>query len=180
MKRKLILAMLVAASFGIAAGCKKDNPDDNTTATATKGSMSAKLSGNTWQATESSLQHTLLKTTDGSGNDGKRFDIRGTSSDGKRIIVTIQDYSTGKQGDGVAVRTYSFGDGTDEDALFTYSVGNSTMHMPLTGKVIFSSVDASKKTASGSFEFTAKDGMTGDTLVVTDGLFKDIKYSVMQ
>ncbi len=171
--KKISLLLIVALT--IITSCSKSSSTSTPTSTppAFTGSMSATLDGTTWTATQGSA--TLLRDFD---FDAKRFDLTGTGGD-KRIILTLQDEI---EGDYVTVKSYKFKD-VNNTAIFTIStiVGLSslTKHIPVDGTFTITKCDAAKKTVDGTFEFSAFEIGTDDTLHVKNGVFKNINYAVL-
>ena len=160
--------------FFLLSGCKKEDPTTKSQPTPT-GTMTAKIDNVLWEATDA--PGTLLKVAD---QNAKRLDLRGTA-DNQRIILTLEDVY---QGNCVNLGDYKFEE-PYYNALFTYSTitsggGSITQHFPIDGTFTISECDLSNKTVSGTFNFRLESATEDDTLVVTDGVFTDYPYIVLE
>jgi len=113
-----VSAMSVIVSL---SACKKDDPKPDA---CESGSFKATV--NSELATGSSFNNTLVKGNS-AGANGKRMDIRATDNEGRQLIITFTDLSTGTNGDGVSTDAYiPFDDvttGPENTFLFTIIEG---------------------------------------------------------
>jgi hypothetical protein len=127
-------------------------------------------------ATGSSFNNTLLKASTG-GTAVKRMDIRATDAEGRQLIITISDQTTGTNGDGVSTDLYiPFDDvttGTENTFFFTI-IENGISYPFIDGSLDITSCDASGKKVSGTFSFS------DDDFQVTNGSFTNMCYTVLQ
>jgi hypothetical protein len=135
--------------------CKKDNEDPT--------KMSATIDNKAWTAV---VRVTELQTT------SNLFVISGTSVTGEIFIVTIYGSETG---------TYALSaDPPKAACLGTYKASATAaandIYVSSSGKVTLSKVDKTAKIISGTFEFTLRKDLTGDTKSVTKGVFSNLSY----
>jgi len=161
-------ALILVALFGLNA-C---SDDDDASATCENGSLEMTVNGEVVTAT--SFNNTLLKGNS-AGSDGKRMDIRATDAEGRQLIITFTDLSTGLEGNGVSTDEYiSSSDvvtGTENVFLFTI-IENNVSEMFTQGSLDVTSSDGQR--VSGTFSFSHGD------LEVTNGSFTDMCYTVLQ
>src|SRR5688500_18779788 len=97
--------------------CKKDDPEP---AACENGTFEMTFNGEL--VTGASFNNTLLKGNS-AGSDGKRMDIRATDPDGRQLIITFTDLSTGTTGNCVSTDEYIPVDdvttGTENTFMFT-------------------------------------------------------------
>lgn len=160
---------IVAITVSLLAGCQGGNNNSN-------GSMTVTLNGSAWSAT--SFNNTILHITSGTPT-GKRLDLRGTAN-GLQIILSmaITSSSTGYD---MPITTYSTGSSTYE-ALITIMSGFNTEAMSTgtagdNGTITLTSLNASDKKCSGTFQFDAMD-LNTDSIIYTgvNGHFTDMYY----
>ena len=166
---RLSALVIVSALFFLSA-CKNDDPESK----ACEGGV-LEMTFNGAQVDATSFNNTLVKGISG-GSSGKRMDIRATQSDGKQLIITFTDLSTGSNGNCVSLEEYiSFDDittGSENTFLFTV-IDNGISESFTDGNLDVISCDADAKTVSGTFSFSQ-----GDTQV-TNGSFTEVCYSVL-
>ena len=78
------------------SACKKDDPKPES---CENGTFKATVNG--LNATGSTFNNTLVKANSGAVSV-KRMDIRATDAEGRQLIITISDQTTGTNGDGVS------------------------------------------------------------------------------
>ncbi|HEX6225473.1 MAG TPA: hypothetical protein VFZ52_13745 [Chryseolinea sp.] len=153
------------------SACEKDDPKSEA---CENGTLVATVNGD--QETGSSFNNTLVKASN-AGTDGKRMDIRATDAEGRQLIISFTDLSTGTEGNGVSTDAYIPIDdvttGTENTFLFTIIEGG--ISYPFTdGTLDITSCDANAKKVSGTFSFS--DG----EFEVTNGSFTNMCYTVLQ
>jgi hypothetical protein len=168
--KKFVTKLSVFALFIVLGlnACKDDDSES-----CQNGSFGMTING--VDATGSSYNNTLVKGNS-AGSDGKRMDIRVTDSDGRELIITFTDLSTGTNGDGVSTGEYiSFDEistGTENVFFFTLTVDG--VSYPFTdGELDITSCDANAKQVSGTFSFSDAD------FSVTNGTFTNMCYRVI-
>lgn len=169
MKKVSVMFVVAMAAVFFVSSCGKE--EGGSTTQSGSGTMTADVDGSSWAATK--FEGTLLRDKD---NGVERLDLRGTGSDDKMIVLTLQENSLN---DCVTIGDYSFDDG---DALFTYLTvttggGTLTEHIVMDGEMNISKCNGNK--VSGTFEFNSLNVSTGDTLKVTNGVFTDFSYKIM-
>jgi hypothetical protein len=168
--RKLLSVSTLSILVSFSA-CKKDDPKPES---CENGTFKATVNGAV--ETGTSFNNTLLKATSG-GVTGKRMDIRATDAEGRQLIITFNDLSTGVNGDGISTDPYIPFDevttGTENSFLFTIIEG-SLSYSFIDGTLDITSCDANTKKISGTFSFS------DDDFQVTSGSFTDMCYTVLQ
>jgi hypothetical protein len=163
MRMLSVLTLLVVVSL---SACK----DDPAPETCQNGTFEAKVNGDL--ASGSSFDNTLLKAA-----GTKRTDIRATDANGRQLIITVSDQSTGTEGNGISTGEYiPFDDvmtGTENSFFFTI-IDNDVTYPFIQGSLDITSCDADKKKVSGTFSFA------GDGFEVMNGTFTDLCYTVVQ
>ncbi len=196
--RRLPVKSFLLISLGALWSCSQEKDQDPGPASALA-SMTCTFAGKSWKA--ASFQNTLVKGMDNNGVTGKRLDIRGTSSDGSTIILTISDPSSGAEGDGVKLDTYythifrnlppTYVSGTPvKAALGTYTILTSGVfyisgvtddeEQGEEGEVKITQCDAAKKTISGTFFFKALNPSDNSQVSITSGAFTNLSYQVIR
>lgn len=171
-----VIAVCTALIF---TACKKK--DDDATPVSTS-SFSCKIDGVTFKS--SKFNNTLLG--DGSG---KRLDIRATDGSGKQFIVSVGDGNdVGSTfeilNDTIFVDVFE-NDPNIVSTLGTLIFPDNTTAMSIgdgkaAGYVILTKYDLSAKKASGVFEYVLENLQTGDSLIVTEGKFTNVSFTVFQ
>lgn len=165
MKMLSVFALFAVASF---FACNDDSETK-----CESGAFAMTINSET--ITDVSFNNTLFKGNSG-GSDGKRMDIRATDSEGRQLIITFTDLSTGTSGNGVSTDAYiPFDDittGTENVFFFTIIDGMDTYTF-FDGTLDITSCDADAKKVSGTFSFSDGD------FEVTNGSFTDVCYSVI-
>lgn len=185
---KTLVILVVSAIVLFTTGCKKEenpvNPGDGGNTQTGAGTMSCKVDGENWSATqipsspypaafanlETRSNYTLLTIT------GSQ--ITGTSSASTIYLSLLNISSTGEYNLGAMTST----SGNQGIATMGYSDGKgygTTGETEYIGKVTITKFDQTNKIVSGTFYFTAK-GITGGATgkkVVTEGKF-DVKWGV--
>lgn len=185
---RTLVILFVSTFILFTTGCKKEenpvNPDNGGNTQTGAGTMSCKVDGENWSATqipnspypaafanlETQTNYTLLTIT------GSQ--ITGTSSASTIYLSLLNISSTGEYNLG-AMTSYS---GNQGIATIAYSDGKgfgTTGETEYIGKVTITKFDQTNKIVSGTFYFTAKGlsgGATGKK-VITDGKF-DVKWGV--
>ena len=177
----------------ITAGCQKEVSTETGTSagnTPATGSFEAKIDGKLVQF--KLLGATLLRST---ADNLKRMDMAGVSTDGsKQIIITIGDSPA--TGNGVAVRDYVIDlfNEDDPDTPEDESLGNDDGFITLSERIgngwitdVYSqkglmkvtACDANAKKVSGTFSVTHKAISSNTTIVITEGKFTNISYTVL-
>lgn len=120
----------------------------------------------------SSFNNTLLKGNS-AGADGKRMDIRATDAEGRQLIITLTDLSTGTSGDGISTDEYIPFDevttGTENVFMFTI-IEDDVSYSFIDGNLDITSCDANAKQVSGTFSFSDED------FEVINGSFTNMCY----
>jgi len=168
--RKL-LGVSVLSVMVILSACKKDDPKPES---CENGTLKATVNGTT--ATGSSFNNTLVKANAGA-TSVKRMDVRATDAEGRQLIITISDQTTGTNGDGLSTDPYiPFEDvttGTENTFFFTI-IEDGVSYSFSDGNLDITSCDASSKKVSGTFSFS------DDDFQVTNGSFTNMCYTVLQ
>lgn len=177
--KKILSIGLLSLSI-LFAGCSNDDKDDN----SGSNSISATINGKEWKGTKINSV-TLIKVT---SEKQQRFDINVQDDSQMLSLACSSDLTTA---DTMPLKAYKFDEENDIiDALFinTYLIeGNTyTEHFVKTGTITITSMDASKKTVSGTFNFTAeKVGVlqtkiiTPEVVEVKNGVFTNVPYKVL-
>jgi hypothetical protein len=169
--KKFLGISLLSATIALPA-CKNDDPEPKP-ATCESGVFESTINGSV--STGISFNNTLEKA------GGKRMDIRATDAQGRQVIVSFIDYSTGREGDGVSTDEYipfaeSYGTenfGTENTCSFTLTEGGISYYF-INGTLDITSCDANAKKISGTFSFSEGDQ------AVTNGSFTDMCYSIIK
>ena len=166
-----MLGVSAVSIMVILSACKKDDPQPES---CENGMFKATVNGTT--ATGSSFSNTLVKTNAGAASV-KRMDIRATDAEGRQLIITISDQTTGTNGDGVSTDPYiPFEDvttGTENTFFFTI-IEDAVSYSFSDGNLDITSCDSSSKKVSGTFSFS------DDDFQVTNGTFTNMCYTVLQ
>jgi hypothetical protein len=182
--KKSTSALLIATLFFTA--CKKDS------STKTSSTFTASVNG---QATTFNIsQATLIRST---GDNEKRLDIAGTSTDGSKMFIITLGLETAT-GNGMTVKSYVLNAFPEDDpstpdvdeslttqGFTTYSTklsggGWLTDVYNEQGSFNLSSCDSTNHIISGTFQTTMRDMSTGDISVdVKDGKVSNVKYTVL-
>ena len=105
------------------------------------------------------------------------MDIRATDAEGRQLIITVSDQTSGTNGDGVSTDPYiPFEDvttGTENTFFFTI-IEDGVSYSFSDGNLDIMSCDASGKKVSGTFSFS------DDDFQVTNGTFTSMCYTVLQ
>lgn len=187
MKKILPIALLVLSVVFTACSSDDNNNKDP------ESSFSATINGKEWKPTKINMV-TLIKVP----GSGQRFDIN-VQDDSILLALACESEST--TNDAMPLKQYNFfEDPTDtqvSNALFLntylYANGNSlTEHFPVSGKITITSMDASKKTVSGTFSFRNEKSQdegakikvttnpTPAVVEVTNGVFTNLSYTVIK
>lgn len=185
-----VWALLLAALSSLIFSCQKNGASTSSTGTSDSSVVfSATIAGTAWTA--DSVTAVLVN---GHDSADKVMTICGFSS-AKLITISLHDTATSTATDSsMAITQYSVG-GWPEAASFSYaadkivfghdSVWNHT-GVAKSGQASVTASDAAKKRISGTFNFTARvitlDSLNfhADTLVVSNGVFKNIPYTFKQ
>ncbi len=177
---KKILGIGLLSLSVLLTACSSDENDKNDNNNA----VSATINGAEWNATKINSV-TLIKVK---SENQQRFDINIQDNAQMLSLACVSELTTA---DAMPLKAYNFiEDIEDMDALFinTYLVdGNTyTEHFVETGKLTITSMDAAKKTVSGTFSFTSKKVGTLQTKVKTpevvevkNGIFTNLSYTVV-
>ncbi|MDR7212215.1 DUF6252 family protein [Flavobacterium piscis] len=184
MKKYLSIGLVILSILFTA--CNNDDDDKNSNK---NNSVSATINDKDWKSTK--INSVTFTWTAGSG---QRFEIN-IQDDSQMLMLACESELI--TSDAMPLREYNFyedptGDEVS-DALFinTYLLpgGSSlTEHMPKSGKIIITAMDANKKTVSGTFSFKSekeannskiKEG-TPNVFDVTNGVFKNLQYKVIK
>lgn len=184
MKKILPIALLLLSI--IFTACSSDDNND------AESSFSATINGKEWKPTKINMV-TLIKVP----GSGQRFDIN-VQDDSVLLALACESELTNN--DAMPLKQYNFfEDPTDNqvsNALFVntylYANGNSlTEHFPVSGKITITSMDAAKKTVSGTFSFRTEKSPDEESKIkvtttptptvfeVTNGVFTNLSYTVI-
>ena len=181
MKKILSIGLLTLSVLLTACSSDENDKKDN------GNSVSATINGTAWNATKINSV-TLIKVK---SEKQQRFDINIQDNAQMLSLACVSELTTA---DAMPIKAYNFDENAeDEDnmnALFinTYLIdGNTyTEHFVKTGKITITSMDADKKTVSGTFSFTSEKVGTLQTKVVTpnivevkNGVFTNLSYKVI-
>jgi hypothetical protein len=126
--------------------------------------------------TAASLDNTLLKASTGA-TDAKRMDIRATDAEGRMLIISFNDLSTGATGNGISIEAYvsidDIATGTENTFFFTI-IEDGVSYPFMDGTLDITSCDANALQVSGTFSFSDQD------YEVTSGTFTNVCYRVVQ
>ncbi|MCU0440968.1 MAG: hypothetical protein MUE96_01085 [Bacteroidia bacterium] len=164
------------ASLAILNSCQPDTDDgvpDPNQPNAPAYTYSANLNGNTWKARINVTA--LVKGID--TGPFKRMDVNASSSDNKRLLVSVKDISSGIDGNGIAIRSYTL-NGSSQSAQFSYETneGNIT-YSGISGSVNITACDTLAKTVSGTFNAILVK-QPSDTIKVTNGIIQNVPYVI--
>jgi len=152
----------------LATGCEKD--------TQTNPTMSAIIDGVAWHSIE--FESVLL---DVESQNSIRLDIIGTSSDSKRIKLSIEC----PDNDGILKETtYDIND-TINGAKLQYCVIDQfgielIDHTTEEGSITIDEYDVIDKTVSGTYSFKSRVNGTNTFLQVKNGEFDNIEYTLIK
>jgi hypothetical protein len=179
-------ALVLALVFGFVSSCKKSVVGTSATAsTDSSAAFSATIAGVTWNS--DSVTAVLVN---GRGPGDKWMTISGWSS-ARLISISLHDTSTATDST-ITIGQYLV-DAGPEAAGFGYAsdkilIGRDSIWsrsgVARSGQATVTALDAAKKSVSGTFNFTARIvvvdslGLHADSVVVTNGLFKNIPYKV--
>jgi hypothetical protein len=145
--RNLSVFTLIAA-VGLGA-CKDDDSDS-----CDNGTFAMTLNADDYAGKD--FDNTLV-IGESAGFDGKRMDIRATDSQGRQLIITFTDMTSGKEGNGVTTEDVyiPMSDiGSQTDSYFFFTLIDGDVSYPfIDGTLDITSCDASKKQVSGTFTF---------------------------
>jgi hypothetical protein len=167
--------------------CSKSSSDDATAPPvedSSPQSVKATVDGQAWEATK--ITSTIIRYA---SQGQQRFDINAEDAAQKITISCSGPLSANST---VDIKTYSFGSANTQggDALFTnaYIVGSGSFgfHIPKSGTLTITSVNANNKTISGTFSFSserqASPAVTSPPSPLifnaTNGVFKNVKYTL--
>lgn len=182
MKRLLHIGLLTLSILFVS--CSSDENEGG----KENNSISATINGKLWNSTKI-LNVSLIKIA---SLQEQRFDISAQDDSQMIVMACASDFTTA---DAMPLKEYTFEEPNEDnqyvesDALFINSYlidGNTfTEHMVTSGKIKITSMDASKKTVSGTFSFTTtKVGSlqtkiaTPEIIEVKNGVFTNLKYTV--
>ena len=152
------------------SACKDDDPKPDA---CESGTFEATVNGE--HAAATSFNNTLLKASSG-GYEGKRMDIRATDAEGRQLIITFNDLSTGLDGNGVSTDGYIAIDQvtspTQNTFMFTI-IEDGISYSFIDGTFDITSCDANAKKVSGTFSFS------DEGFAVTSGSFTNMCYTVL-
>ena len=175
--KRLVLAFGVVWIMGL-CGCQQDDDtifEEENTPQPEAFTMTAKMNGTGWVGTQNVSE--LIKNS--SSTPSKEMRISVNSKDLKLLNITIQDGSTGIAGDGIAVKTYTFSATGTSDAEFTLINNNPNggTYIGAYGSISITKSDAANKKLTGTFSCTLAQ-KAGDTLRITNGIIKDLTYTI--
>lgn len=164
------LSVFTLAALVSLSACKDDDSES-----CDNGTFEMTFNGETF--TGKNFNNTLVISED-AGFAGKRMDIRATDDQGNQFLITFNDMTTGKEGNGVTTEDVyvSFSDlssQTDNVFFFTLIDTNEISSSYLEGTLHITSCDANKKQVSGTF--TIDDGETEAT-----GSFTNMCYRIIR
>lgn len=169
-KLQKITSIFVLISIAFLSACSDDE-----SSSCENGTFQMNVNGSAVTAT--SFNNTLLKGAN-AGVDGKRMDIRATDGDGRELIITFTDLSSGSNGNCMTTTdTYvpfdEVSTGEENSFLFTF-IEDDISYFITTGTLHITSCDETAKKVSGTFSFST------DEYVVTNGTFTDMCYAILQ
>lgn len=137
--------------------CKKED-----TLSSNVPSMTCKINGQTWSASGSKAIAQIFQS---------QINITGQADDGTSITLTIESLNVGlynlvEKGSHIGVYTTN-----NTISSFTSSQGSDNF-----AKVVISDINTANATMSGTFQFTGFRTSTGTKVVVSDGVFKNVKF----
>jgi hypothetical protein len=166
---KMLSVFALSLMIGLCACSDDSEPEACENGTFQMTVNGEQLSGN-------SFNSTLLKSNSG-GVDGKRMDIRATDAEGRQVIITFNDLTTGTSGNGVSTDEYipfeEVVTGSENTFLFTI-IEDGASYFFISGELDITSCDANAKKVSGTFSFSDGD------FEVTNGTFTNMCYSILQ
>lgn len=168
-KFALKLSILALFSLTLLNACK----DDDDTSSCDNGTYELMINGE--EMSTNSFNNTLVKGNDGA-LAGKRMDIRTKDSEGRELIITISDVSTGASGNGISTDEYiSFDEITSagENSFFFTIIDDNISYPFAEGNLDITACDATKKQVSGTFSFE------GEGYEVS-GTFTDMCYRIIK
>lgn len=172
----LLATLLLSLLFIISYGCKKDDtttsPNSNTTnTTPSTATMSAKVNNVQWSAATTPTG-TLLKYP---AMNGKLLTFSGANSEIK-LSLTFLDVITGNN--------ITVGPCNIDHIGIQYSTvypngGIVTANTTKNEIITITKCNEANRTVSGTFSFISYLTGTTDTLYITNGVFNDINYTVL-
>ena len=185
--KQVILNMSFAKRLTLAIGfmalitvqsCTPDDEEvfEEDTKTPPAYTYKATINGKSWEG----KQNLSLLVKDSTGTPGKQMRISANSTDGKLLTLTLNDFSTGVSGDGIAFRMYIQSANGSGDASFELvDTEKNATYTGAYGTVVVNGCDAVKKTITGKFDATLY-GSSGDSVKITFGVFGDLPYSIAE
>lgn len=176
----ILLPALLVMLCGLSA-CNKNNNSTPTTTTppvsTSNGTITAVVNGASWTSIKNSAMLTIHQSQGISGC------VINAESAADFIAVGIDIPTTSSL---VTTGAHDF-KGQNDDLLITYSLKNSsggltTQHFPKQAASTISSVDNVNKKVSGTFSFMnvkSNAQNSADTIRVTNGVFTDINFTVV-
>jgi len=165
---KILGLFALVALTGLGA-CKDDDSDK-----CQNGTFELTINGD---ATTGKNFNNTLVIGNSAGTDGKRMDIRATDTQGRTLIITLTDNSSGASGNGVSTDEYipisEVTTGTENVFLFTI-IENDMSYPFIEGTLDITSCDANAKQVSGTFSFADGD------FEVTNGSFTNMCYRIVK
>lgn len=136
---------------------------------------SASLNGISWKGTTN--VSTLVK--DSTAFPPKLMNLNAQSADGKQLVISLSDVSSGVKGNAIALQTYTLSPSNPSNLKMEYLVNGNKLFTGKTGSVTISACDGIAKKISGTFSATLTN-TAGDSLVIKNGLIKDLPYVVFE
>jgi len=175
-KKNLLLGVLFLVILGIFSTCKEEEEDPGPVATCSDGilnqgetqidcggpcpacpSITCKVDGADWTSDYTSIT---------AGFFGSVLQIQGGQS------LNSSSMLIGYMG------LQATGDFPLEAAKYTIGGVNYVMNKYPPGRIIFTDYNTTTKKITGTFEFDAKDTLTGNTVSVTLGVFTNVDYDL--
>jgi len=172
----------------LVVSCGDDDDPDDMMNPSTTGSLTCKINGVQFTATDLSTSSVIV--AESYGVLAKRLDIRGTGPNNDQIIVTVTDLISDSNDPCLRNDTWNglFNSTPQgyEGTLGTYigdltnTTGTTFSALTGAGPVSVTSCDSGNKSISGSFEFGALNFANNDTVRVTEGVFTDVVFQFFQ
>lgn len=136
--------------------CKKED-----TLSTNVPSMTCKINGQTWSASGSKAIAQMFQS---------QINISGQADDGTSITLSIESITTGTYNlveKGLHVGTYA-----TNNTISSYASNQGSDNL---AKVVISDINTKDSTISGTFQFSGFRTSTGTKVVITDGVFTNVK-----
>ncbi len=161
---KSLLALLVV--FSVA--CSKEVSQETGATVITGNNFTAIINGEDWKA--DSLEQVIVTDS--------VVTISGLSSTSKEISLVLPTFAVGKYTVNASTAGYGLYTTLSTTATDVYLTNSSVEVAKAGGTVEISAIDTLNKTVTGTFSFTGYRASDQTTVLVTNGVFKALAYSI--